>query len=174
MNYLITGVPGAGKTTVGEILKKRGFRVIDIDAEHKLMRWLHKDTRKVGNHKVGMSKEWLRQHVWVWDDAKMDHLLKKDAGSPVFVVGTASDIEKKLSLFDKVFLLRVSMKKVRERLANRPGKDAFGRGEDEVGFVEEWQEEFEIGMIDRGATPIDAEQPAQEVVREILNNIHNN
>src|SRR3989344_4499010 len=150
MKYLITGVPGAGKTTVGEILKKRGFRIIDIDAEHMLMQWLHKETGEVGDSKVGMSKEWLRQHVWVWDDAKMDQLLKKDEGLQVFVLGTASNIEKKLFLFDKVFLLRVSMKKVRERLASRPGgEDAFGRGKDQVDFVEEWHKEFEIGMIAR-------------------------
>src|SRR3989344_5357922 len=115
MKYLITGISGVGKTTVGEILKKKGYRVIGIDEEHNLTKWFHKETGKKGEYTSGVSPEWLAQHEWLWDDKKMKELLDQQPNRPVFVYGLTSDIHKHVELFDKIFLLHVPASVLKKR-----------------------------------------------------------
>lgn len=87
------------------------------------------------------------------------------------IVGVTSDSLEQVSRFDKVFILQIPSEMVRQRLEERPGEDEFGKSETEISHVLSWQKEFEQDMITKGAIVIDAQQPIEEVAREILSNI---
>lgn len=57
MNYLIEGLSGTGKTTVGEELARRGYRVLDADEAFGYY----------GDPETGISTETKHQLNWLWD-----------------------------------------------------------------------------------------------------------
>lgn len=100
MIYLITGRSGSGKTTVGEELRLRGFRVIDADQEF------------VAGLIPGESP-------WVWDAAKVARALNDCESSDLFVCGGADNESEFWPLFDSIFVLKACYTVLAQRLFQR-------------------------------------------------------
>lgn len=170
MKYLITGVTGAGKSTIGEKLIEFGFRYIELDT-NKISHWFHKETGERGEYSPGASKEWLDQYSWIADKTKLSQILVEEPEKDVFACGVVSNTIDILDLFDKVFLLQISPETIRKRLAERTTEGAFGKSEDEVNDVLSWQKSFDNELICLGAIPINSEKSIDSVVAEILTKI---
>ena len=85
--YLITGPSGTGKTTVGNVLQSRGYRIIDTDLEP-----LNTCVEIATGTRVPFSElpseprspEWTAAHGWFWDADEMQRLLASCGTEPVF------------------------------------------------------------------------------------------
>lgn len=167
MNYLITGVVGAGKSSARRLLEKAGYRGVELD-DKGLSNWINKKTGVIGKYSPGVSREWLEKYSWIVDKKKLAQILSAKGGADVFVSGIPSNTVDILDLFDAVFLLQISADTIRKRLVKRTEVGAFGKSDDEIADIMRWKDEFVKTMITRGAISIDAEKGVNEVVEEIL------
>ncbi|GGL85155.1 AAA family ATPase [Nakamurella endophytica] len=103
---LVTGMSGAGKSTVLDLLAARGYRTVETDAP-----------------------EWLRRTAdgtdEVWREDRMAALLAGDAGPGLFVAGCRANQGLFRDRFDHVVLLHAPTPVLLQRLRTRTG--GFGR-----------------------------------------------
>ncbi|WP_197029057.1 AAA family ATPase [Blastococcus sp. URHD0036] len=112
---LLTGMSGAGKTTVLAELAARGFRVVDTDDDgYSTERWCAEES----------------QPETVWREDRIDALLTRHEqelpDEPLFVSGCVSNQGVFRSRFAAVVLLSAPVEVLLERLATRTTND-FGR-----------------------------------------------
>lgn len=166
----ITGVPGIGKSTIVEEINKRGIFAFDIDFAEGLCAWRNKKTGKkiIGDSQSNL--EWLNAHDWVCNAEKLKQLLSQDK-EIIIAAGIAGNQEEYLHLFDKIFLLQCREATFLHRQMNRKGHDEFGKFPEERQYVLNFYKEFEQKIIARGATVINAEEPLEKVVDDIISKI---
>lgn len=143
-NYLISGLPGTGKSSVCIELQNRGYRAIDAD-------------RIFG---------YQDDADWLWDEEKVERILD-DNSDEVFICGSASNRDKYISKFDKVFILYVDDQTLRHRLLNRTNNN-FGKNLDVLTRQIERNQGVKEYSIKRGRVVVDATQPVKDVVDDIL------
>jgi dephospho-CoA kinase len=163
MKYLVTGTLASGKSTIGKLLKKKGYKFVDIDYEKGLAGWFNKKTGKRTPSVDNPDGNWFDQHDWNWDRSFLKNILKNYNEKHIFVCGVTSNTAENVDLFDKVLLLKVSQKRLRKRMIKR--------GDTDIERVFVWYKSFEQGMLDRGAVVIDAEQKPEVVAQDILNQL---
>ncbi len=155
-NYLIEGLSGTGKTTVGEQLHKRGFTVIDADQAFGFY----------GDPKTGLPTNNKSQLNWLWDKDKIEKELS-DTKEVTFICGGAMNQNEFMHYFTKVFTLSVDNKTLKDRLLNRTNND-FGKESEDLTRQLDWNK----GTVDyskqRGTILIDATKAVEAVVDEIL------
>lgn len=166
----ITGISGTGKSTIAEELNKKGIYSIDIDSsKYGLCSWKNKETKEAVYFEHGMSKDWMEAHGWYCDIEKLMKLL--DTPNDITVaVGITMNQNEYLSMFDKVFLLQCSEKTFLDRLDARTSNN-FGKHPIEKEHVLSFYRDFEKDLIDRGAIPINAEEPLDVVINNIISQI---
>jgi len=164
----ITGLSGTGKTSIVESLLKKGIQAIDIDDD--LGHWENKHTNEHTEWHPGRDDEWHEEHVWLCDIER----LKKILGNvgDVVVVGLTDNQNDYLELFDKIFVLHCRPEIFLARIAARTTND-FGKHPPEQRMLLGWHRTFETEMIQKGALPLDAERPLEEVVADILSHLNN-
>ena len=164
--FLITGNPGSGKSEVARELTRRGWPAIDPDDDPELAHW----EDAVGSRVSGPrrpDREWLRSHRWVWSRSRLESVLGR-YDETVFVCGIARNQDELLSLFERVFLLRIDDTTQEARLAahdalHPPGRSEAGRQE-----IREGRARFEAHMLRAGAIAIDGTGPTTAVVDQVL------
>lgn len=122
--YYIAGSNGTGKSTVGEVLEQRGYRVIETDFEERLSAWCDIDTqRRIEPSEMPRQpypEDWVKSHVWLWDSGRMHELLSSISEEPVFFCGGADNSQDFYNSFTKRFGLYVpDLNTLRARLQNR-------------------------------------------------------
>lgn len=163
----VTGVAGTGKTTVAEALQKRGFYTISIDETDGLCSWVDRETKEKVQHSAELTREFTSKHQWVCDADYLKKLMDVD-GEVIFVSGITSNQSEYLNLFDTVLLLQCKPEVFLERLKNRTNS-TFGKDKAIRDHMLDWYEGFETRLIAKGAFPIDASLPIDEVVEEVIN-----
>jgi hypothetical protein len=168
--FLVTGNPGAGKSTVARELRGRGLLAIDPDDDPQLSHWQD----AAGEWVLGPERPdqtWLTTHRWVWSRARMEELI---AGhdEDVFVCGIARNQDDLLDLFDRVFLLQIDGRTQEARLAahdslHPPGRSDAGRRE-----IREGRLIFEAHMLSLGAVALDGGAATASVVDDLLRLAH--
>jgi broad-specificity NMP kinase len=117
---LITGMSGAGKSSVIEELKRRGFDAIDTDSDA----WCEWKTVAPTEQPQETEQD------WVWREDKITELLKQERDAPLFVCGCKSNQGMFYPLFDSVVLLSCPTSVLLDRLAIRLTND-YGKSEEE-------------------------------------------
>jgi broad-specificity NMP kinase len=145
-----------------------GYNTHDIDEVSGLCSWRNKKTGERGNHRPGIGKDWIDQHDWICDEAKLKDILIRGEG-PTIVCGIASNQKELLPLFGKVILLTLNDDLLKQRLSSRTGEYDFAKTESEQMGVLEWKDDWEQETIKAGAIPIDTDKPLDKVVQEIVN-----
>jgi len=125
-SILITGVAGSGKSAVCKELKKLGYPAYDVESVGGLFKMVDRKTGRKTTNYDNDSLESVKQHDWMCNKKKLKQLIKSNSKAVVFYCGTASNLDEVLSLFDKIFLLKVSSKILCERL-NTCTSNKFGR-----------------------------------------------
>lgn len=168
-NYLITGVSGAGKSTVAEALETRGYAAIDADI-NIYSHWVDRQTGQSYSSRP-VEVEWVGRFDWLWKEEQMEKLLRLGENRDQFICGTSVNQSLFYPSFAAVFLLSVDHEIIARRLQTRTNNH-FGKREGDIERVLEWKQEFESDIKRLGAIVINASEPLQEVLNQILNNIN--
>jgi len=164
MKIYVTGISGSGKTSIARLLSARGISAIDID---EISHWENKKTMERTGWDHDRSDEWYDAHAWVCDIQKLREALA--SAEHVVAVGHASNQEAYLPLFDKAYILHCSPETITARLNARTDND-FGKHPADLARILGWQKGFELEMIEKGAEPLDAERPLEEIVADVQAN----
>jgi len=147
-NYLISGLPGTGKTTVCEELRLRGLRAIDAD--------------RAFSRQTDLG--------WVWQDAVLTKVLDDVTDERLFICGSASNRDDYLYRFSKVFILYVDDETLCHRLTHRTNNN-FGKDPAVLARQLARNKGVKEYSLQRGRIVIDATQPVATIVDEILASI---
>jgi AAA domain len=164
---LITGMSGAGKSTIAKVLARRGLASLDADDDPLLARSVDSDGNVVEDPSVP-DFAWLSRHSWAWDPARLDVLIRTAAPATLYVCGGAANELELADRFTQMFLLEMDEPTMLARL-DAPSRDnEWGR----IGDTREHLRRRLPGHQDRlrafGAIPVDARQPLDQVVDAIL------
>lgn len=165
--YLVTGVSGAGKTTLAHALQRRGVAAIDTDADTTLAYFV--DTAgAVVDRPPAPDFAWLATHRWVWSPTRLVELLEHHRHDTLFLCGHADNDTEFLERDAGVFLLCLDEITMLRRLADPQRGNDFGAVGDTGEQVRLWRADFQRRMLTLGATPIDASMPVPHVVDLLL------
>jgi hypothetical protein len=142
-NYLVEGLSGAGKSSVYEELIQRGYKAISTD------------------------RAWKSDNS-MWDRQKAVSELESPEPEVLFVCGSSRNRDRFLPYFTKVFNLRIDDDTMRRRLKERTNNDT-GKQPEEVELI------LKLNRSDEkpaGAIDVDATQPLDQVVDELLRLAH--
>ncbi|MFC4426066.1 AAA family ATPase [Deinococcus navajonensis] len=116
----MTGMSGAGKSSVLAELARRGYRTVDTDEDG----WSRWDAAEDG---------------WLWREDRMAALLAEPSASPLFVSGCHGNQGKFYDRFEAVVLLsapaEILLERLRTRTTNPYGKTPEQRAE-VLGYLE--------------------------------------
>lgn len=160
-NYLIEGVSGAGKTTVGDELGRRGYQVIHGD--RALAYQGDPETGEPGE--PGEPRDGIAHGHHIWDEAKVRALVADQSHPATFFCGGSRNHDRFIDLFDGVFILEVDLDTLKRRLAARPD-DEWGGAPPDWDFIVRLHTTKE-DMPKSGVT-IEATAPVARVVDTIL------
>lgn len=169
MKVYITGISGTGKSTIAHELDKCGIRALNLDDIPGLCQYRHKETKEQVFHDSNPTKEFIETHEWVCDVELLKKLIN-EKGNTVVAVGIISNQDEYLDLFDKVLLLQCSPETFVRRIEQRTDKD-FGKDKGTQESLLNFYERFEERLLAKGAVPINAEAPIEEVVEQVMNEI---
>jgi dephospho-CoA kinase len=147
---LVTGMSGTGKSTVLDLLGRRGRRVVDTDSEA----WSH----------------WVRDERgepdWVWREDAMTELLSTHREGTLFVAGCKSNQGRFYPWFDEVVLLSAPVQTLLARIAERRTND-YGKDPAELALVLEHLRTVEPLLRRTATVEIDTTVPVEDVVRQL-------
>ena len=158
--YLVEGVSGAGKTTVGEELAKLGYKVIDGDEE--LASFADPDT--------GLPTDSRTYRYWIWNKEKFENALKNTHEDIVFICGGAINKPDFIHHFTKVFTLHIDDETLKHRLKTRTTND-YGKKPEELAFQLRMNQIAVQHSKETGTVLVDATQSLKSVIEHILSEV---
>lgn len=164
MKVLITGRAGSGKTAVFTELKRRGYTVYDADHVKGLCSWQNRTTGQPATVNAHAFVN-LDQYHWAINDTAFRDFVR-DRSDFFICVGAAHELEY-TELFDHSFVLNVSPSIHLERLLTRPDND-YGKDPQMARKIVELQADLMQEALQKGFIPLDADEPIEQVVNEIL------
>lgn len=147
-NYLISGLPGTGKTSVCRELQRRGLNAIDADKAFGFQ----------------------TNDGWIWKGEKLSEALDDTTRDTLFICGSASNRDEYIHRFTKVFILYVDNETLKSRLTNRTNNN-FGKDPAILARQLKLNEGIKEYSTKRRRSIIDATQPITTIVDEILDTI---
>ncbi|MBQ0850849.1 hypothetical protein J8N05_22055 [Streptomyces sp. BH-SS-21] len=163
----VTGNSGAGKSTVGAVLRGRGHVALDAD-EDGFSRWIDRATGEVGvDPPDPVPGGWLDRYGWAIVRERVEALVEESRTRVAFLCGSAENEADVLDLFDLTVCLVIDDDTLRHRLATRT-TNTFGRHPEELAAALKWNPLTQPMYESRGATVIDASRPPAEVVDGVL------
>lgn len=166
-SILITGLAGSGKSSICKELNKLGYKAHSIEDIKGLFKMIDKKTGKLFKNFDNNNLKSVKHSAWICDKKKLQQLIHKNSKGIVFYSGIASNLSNLLPLFDKIFLLKVSQKILRERLSKRTSNH-FGRTSKVQKWMFRWKIWWEFYMFVKGAVFINANHSLREIAKEII------
>lgn len=116
--YLIHGLSGTGKTTIGHELERRGYHVINTDEEFGYYGHIQTGAEvDFPGHSV--TEDWYKNNGWLWKRSNVEKALAQSLKEPLFLCGGALNQEDFYPAFVKIFLLTVDRETFKKRINNR-------------------------------------------------------
>lgn len=162
--YLITGSPGAGKTSLMHELARRGYAAYSTDEVPGLTAHYDAATGKKLDFHPPAPVDYTK-YAWNWDIDMLKKLLA--SSDQVFVGGITSNTLDNLDLFDKVFVPHPSLTELERRITTRTNND-FGKHPDELAMILKDHEGSDNFWRNKGAIIINADKPIEQIADDIL------
>jgi hypothetical protein len=163
----VTGISGAGKSSVCEHLTRAGHRAVDADAEG-FTHWAHRHTGTViVDPPYPVPPRWLDDFAWKIDLRRVEALASASGSGVTFLCGGAENESEVWQHFDVVVCLIIDDETLRHRLATRTN-NAFGKHAEELAAALAWNGSQTRRYRERGASLVDATRPLAEVAHEVL------
>lgn len=115
---LLTGMSGAGKSTMIKMLTERGCQAIDMDLDG-WSHWIDKNTGQPATPPADGSFAWDSLD-WVWNEKRLSERLRTRDDDSLVVAGTTINQKKFYPFFDVIVLLSAPTAVILQRLARRP------------------------------------------------------
>jgi dephospho-CoA kinase len=167
--FLITGLPGAGKSTVNAELKRRGYESYDGD-EDKISEWFDKNDYVVKVEKKDIDSEFLERHSKSIAREVVENLAQKAKDKPIFLCNDPENEEQLLDLFAIVFALMIDEETERYRLATRTNA-TWGKRPLEIEYSLAFKKKWLPLIKKYNYDTIDATLPTKDIVDYILEHI---
>jgi hypothetical protein len=165
---LITGWSAAGKSTIVDVLARRGLTAIDSDDDPFLARWVSAAGTVVKEEPDEPDLDWLARHSWAWDPARLDALIRAAAPTTLYVCGGAANELGLADRFTHMFLLEIDEPTMLARLDERREYHDWGQIGDTREYLRRFLPEYQARLRAFGAIPVDARQPLDQVADAIL------
>ena len=107
---------------------------------------------------------------WLWSEGKVEEILNDNSDDPVFICGSASNRDRYMPRFSKVFILVADDETLERRLLHRTNND-FGKDTAVLARQIARNQGVKEYSIKRGRIVIDATSPIAEVVDDILDQL---
>jgi hypothetical protein len=161
----VTGTSGVGKSTVCELLKRRGEHAVDADWDG-YNHWVDRTTGQVvTDPPYPAPAGWLDRYGWRISRAKVAAL--KASGETAYLFGTVENEADVRDLFDIIVCLAIDNRTLRERLLGRT-TNAFGQHPEELAAALGFNDTAESTYRRLGATIVDASMPPAAIADAIL------
>lgn len=164
--FLITGLPGSGKSTVCVELKARGYEAYDGD-EDQLAEWFDRQGRVVKVEKKDIDPEFLKNHSRGIARKVIEDLALRAKSKLIFLCNDPENEEELIDLFEKVFALLIDEETMRYRLATRTNA-TWGKRPLEIEYSLAFREKWLPLIKKYKYITIDSTQPTQDIVDQIL------
>jgi hypothetical protein len=168
---LITGCSAAGKSTMVDVLARRGLTAIDSDDDPFLTRWVDAAGAVVTEEPEEPDLDWLARHSWSWDPARLDALIQAAAPATLYVCGGAANELELADRFTHVFLLEIDEPTMLARLDERRDYHDWGHIGDTREYLRRFLPGYQARLRAFGAIPVDARQPLDHVAAAILSRL---
>ncbi|MBC7581251.1 hypothetical protein H7097_00085 [Aeromicrobium sp.] len=165
--YLISGLSGTGKTTLGNALSGLGHEVIDMDSQFGY------DGNVQTEDPIDMpappTKDWFVDNGWIWSSHALEPILKAPRDKPLFLCGGSRNESKFYSLVDTIFVLHVPDHVMRTRLMAR--NDPHTSSELIITRMIEFNQQTYKRALVNGGHIIETTEPIDVCVTNILERI---
>ncbi len=169
--FLVTGLPGSGKSAVNAELKSRGYESYDGDEDH-LARWYNDETgQEVEAGIEDCTPEFLSKHSRSISRKVVEELALKAKTKPVFLCGDPENEENLNDLFSKVFALIIDEKTREYRLTARTN-NVWGKRPHEREYSAAFGKKWKDICLRLKYTHIDSSQPTKNIVDQILKEVN--
>lgn len=171
--YFITGGSATGKSTITLELRKKGYAAYDTD-DDALARWQHIETSyihpKSSVKPAQRTPDFLKMHSWNVPREFIEKIAAENQGNIAFICGVANNIDQLQDLFSHTFALVIDEKTVRHRIATRTNNN-WGKQPHELEQTLKANKKALETYNKLGYTIIDASQPLESVVEDIVRSV---
>lgn len=176
--YFITGIAGSGKSTVLHELRNQGYEAYDVDEAGPVKaKWQNTKTGLV--HPASSIKQkdrtpkFLSEHEWIVPTDSIVTLAKTSLEKIVFLGGSIANETELRGHFSDVFALVLDDETVRHRLLTRISND-WGKNDHEMELTLKTNRELQHRYEKSDYVLIDAHEPVDKIISQILMKIHEN
>lgn len=164
--YLVTGNPGAGKSTLAVELRRRGLMALDTD---EMAFWVD-DAGLPVDQPANADEQWRLAHRWIWSRARIEQSIAEapDDACNMFFCGIALNQTEMLDLFEQVFLLAIDEDTQLPRLAMAGSPDRTDAIRKQI---RDGRSVLQSQMLALGAIPLDATAPPHLIADTLLSHL---
>jgi predicted ATPase len=164
--FLITGLPGSGKSTVYAELKKRGYDACDADQDH-IAYWFDAQGNAVPHDKEERTQEFIETHTRGIAKQSIEDLVAQASGKIAFLAADPDNEDELQSLFTGIFALMVDEPTRQHRLDTRQN-NTWGKLPHERAYDLAHAEKSRKRYEESGYLLIDSSQPVNSIADFIL------
>lgn len=164
--YLITGLPGSGKSTVCEELKRRGYEAYDGDYDH-LAHWFDAEGNVAEDTAEKRTPEFVQTHTRAISEKTIAEFAHKASETDVFICNDPENEDILASYFTHIFALVLDESIREQRVANRKN-NPWGKLPHEKARDQLIRPIAEKRYQQSNYTKVDANRPTDEVTDSIL------
>jgi shikimate kinase len=170
--YFVTGISGSGKTTVARKLNQLGYTAFDSKINKDIFHFADADGNEAPDYRPDDSA-WIGRYKWVLNKPMLEKLLTESTNEDFVFLCGRGNFKQHINLAAKSFLLKINKRTLLERLNDTNRDNLFAKDQATQQRLLADLDSVQKIWINAGAIVIDATQPIEKVVADILDVIPN-